>query len=79
MQRGDFPQEMASCDRLTEVTYYFFLISLSLIDVVAVTDEIRPSHSLRALGSNNDGESGVRGLQKDSKRQTKLMFGCDAG
>ncbi len=32
-----------------------------------------------ALGSNCDGESGVRGLQKDSKRQTKLMFGCDAG
>ena len=31
------------------------------------------------LGSNCDGESGVRGLQKDSKRQTKLMFGCDAG
>jgi hypothetical protein len=41
MQRGDFPEEMVSCDRLTEVTYYFFLISLSLIDVVAVTDEIR--------------------------------------
>jgi hypothetical protein len=32
-----------------------------------------------ALGSHCDGESGVRGLQKDSKRQTKLTFGCDAG
>lgn len=47
MQRGDFPEEMVSCDRLTEVTYYFFLISLILIDLVAVTDEIRPLHFLR--------------------------------